>query len=74
MATLNASRDREHRHNKFMAALKGIDLDEGSKQESLKRVQEEMERLEAERDGVAPSRQTEQSDLSAFGIMVVEGG
>ena len=28
MATLNASRDREHRERKFLAAMQGIDIDE----------------------------------------------
>jgi len=28
MATLNASRDREHRERKFLAAMQGIDLDD----------------------------------------------
>lgn len=33
-AILRASREREHRQNKFMAALKGIDLDKGSQEEA----------------------------------------
>lgn len=32
MATLNASRDREHRERKFLAAMQGIDLDEAEKE------------------------------------------
>lgn len=28
MATLNASRDREHRERKFLAAMQGVDIDE----------------------------------------------
>lgn len=32
MATLNASRDKEHRNMKFLAAMQGIDIDEDSKE------------------------------------------
>jgi hypothetical protein len=32
MVTLNASRDKEHRNMKFLAAMQGIDIDEDSKE------------------------------------------
>ena len=32
MATLSASRDREHRERKFLAAMQGIDLDDQNKE------------------------------------------
>lgn len=32
--TLNALRDVEHRKNKFLAAIQGIDIDEGSEKQS----------------------------------------
>jgi len=32
MATLNASRDKEHRERKFLAAMQGVDLDDSSKE------------------------------------------
>lgn len=73
MATLDAAREREHRQNKFMAALKGIDIDEGSKEESMKRVVEEMQRLEAE-EGLEPTPpRNNMNGFSEFGIAVVEG-
>ena len=33
-ATLTAMRDVEHRKNKFLGAIQGIDIDEGSEQEA----------------------------------------
>ena len=36
-AVLSAGRDQEHRRNKFMAALKGINLDEHSKEDTQER-------------------------------------
>lgn len=70
MATLEALRDKEHRHNKFLAALQGVDLDAASKEESMKRVVAEMERIEAEQGISAAPRK---NDFSTFGIAVVEG-
>jgi hypothetical protein len=32
MATLNASRDKEHRERKFLAAMQGVDIDEDAKE------------------------------------------
>ena len=32
MVTLNASRDREYRERKFLAAMQGVDLDEANKE------------------------------------------
>jgi len=72
MATLNASKEREHRERKFMAALKGIDLDANEKREAMERVREEMERLEDER-GPSASSQLE-NPLTAWGISVQEEG
>lgn len=71
MATLNASREREHRQNKFMAALKGIDIDASSRQEAMERVQEEMRRIEEER-GIGSSSPNKKNPLSAWGIAVEE--
>jgi len=72
MATLAAVRIREHRGNKFIAAMKGIDLDQGSKEESMARVQAEMERLELEM-GIDLSVEKKGKEYSDFGIAVVEG-
>lgn len=33
MATLNAMYEREHRQNRFLAHLQGIDIDKGNKEE-----------------------------------------
>lgn len=38
IATLDASREQRHIDRKFFAALQGVDLDEGSKQEEKKPV------------------------------------
>jgi hypothetical protein len=32
MATLNASRDKEHRERKFLAAMQGVELEDSSKE------------------------------------------
>ena len=39
MATLNASRDREHRERKFLAAMQGIDIDEDKDPEDVSDLQ-----------------------------------
>lgn len=73
MATLEAAREREHRQNKFMAALKGVDLDAESKEQQMTRVAAEMERIEKEM-GLDESVTEKKDDFSVFGIAVMEGG
>jgi len=73
MVTLEAVREKEYRHNKFLAALKGVDLDEGSKKESMERVAEEMQRIEAEQGVTSSPQAREQNEFTTFGIAVVEG-
>lgn len=73
MATLEAVRDKEHRQNKFMAALKGVDLDADKKQSDIESLAEEMARIEAEENGTKSSPLPEKSnELTNFGIAVVE--
>lgn len=63
---IKASREKEHRHNKFMASLKGIDLDEDtSAQERFERVKRE---AEAELRGVS----AEALEFEALGLDIVE--
>lgn len=37
---MNSMHDRDQRHNKFMAALQGVDLDEGNKDDAFERVKQ----------------------------------
>jgi hypothetical protein len=48
---LKASHDREHRQNKFAAALKGINLDEADKESIKERFDEVKRRAEAKTTG-----------------------
>lgn len=50
-AILNASREREYRQNKFMAALKGIDLDDKDKVDAKERFEEVQRRVQAKLSG-----------------------
>lgn len=63
---VSASREREMRHHRFMAALKGIDLDEGDK--AVNKVDEMKRRIEAEQKGVS----TEALDYMDMGFDVEE--
>lgn len=46
-----ASRAKEHRQQKFAAALKGIDLDEGSKDSAKERFEAVQRRVESKLSG-----------------------
>lgn len=50
-AIIGASREREHRQNKFAAALKGIDLDEGEKEAIKERFDAVQRRVRAKLTG-----------------------
>jgi hypothetical protein len=61
-AVIRAKRDEEHRHHKFLAALKGINLDEDN---SVKERFAEVERrAEARRTG----KTVEQLEFEEFGL------
>lgn len=65
-AILLAARDKEHRHHKFLAALKGIDLDEGDKRDAQDRFAEIQRRVEAKLHGKSEA----QLEYDVFGIDV----
>lgn len=65
-AIIKASREKEHRHQKFMAALKGIDLDEND--EAKERFEAVKRRAEARMTG----KSEEQLELAEFGLEIVE--
>lgn len=50
-AILKASREREHREHKFMAALKGINLDEEDKESVQERFEKVQRRVAAKLSG-----------------------
>lgn len=50
-AILDAAREREHRHNKFMAALKGIDIDAANKEDIQERFDAVQRRADSKLTG-----------------------
>lgn len=64
-AILDASRDQERSRQKFAAALKGVDLDEGQKDTSFEDVKR---RAEAKARGVSE----EQVEFADIGIAIFE--
>lgn len=64
MAILKASHEQEHRRNKFMAALKGVDIDKGSTQDAHERMEAIKRRVAARQAGVSE----ETVELHEFGI------
>ena len=71
-AILSASRDREHRSNKFAAALRGIDLDKHSKEQNEERFEEINRRAQAKlhamRTGADAEKTERQLELADFGF------
>lgn len=61
---LTASREKEHRYNKFMAALQGVDIDKGN-QESAEAAFDRVQRRATARLSGASEEQLEHND---FGI------
>jgi len=66
-AILTAARDREHRRNKFFAAMKGIDLDE-SETDSTNKFDEVQRRVEAKLTG----KSEQVLELDVFGLDIEE--
>ncbi len=67
-AILDASRKEKHEDRKFMAALKGIDLDEDAKKEADDRVDRIKRRAEARLRGVSEADVDRQADGDMFGL------
>ena len=65
-AILSASRDREHRQNKFMAALKGIDIDKEIGGSAKDKVEEMKQRLAAKQAG----KSEDHFEIEQFGLDV----
>lgn len=61
---LKSVREREHRDRKFMAALKGIDLDEGNKDE-------EFQKIKIKADAELAGRTEEEYVFDMIGIDIV---
>ena len=61
---LAAGRDKERREQRFMAALKGIDLDEEDKQDAQEKFDEVQRRVQAQLTGANP----QQLELDVFGL------
>ena len=67
-AILEAAREKEHREHKFLAALKGIDLDEGKKEETQDAFDRIKQRAEARLRGVSEEEVGRQADAELFGL------
>jgi hypothetical protein len=66
---LDSKREVEHRQNKFTAAINGIDLDEGSKGENQRRLEELQEKVWREQYG---DRAVDRHQYFEFGIEIEE--
>lgn len=64
---VDTARKRQHEHNKFLAALKGVDLDKGAQTSAEEKFNEVQNRVQAKLRGV--SEQSHKMD-SVFGIDV----
>lgn len=63
-AIVKASRDKEHRHNKFMAAIQGIDIDKGQEDSVEDRFEAVQRRAEARMSG----RSEIELEFNSFGL------
>lgn len=69
---VKASREREHRMMKFYAAFKGVDLDEGNKQDSAEVFERAQRRAEARLLGKTDDEIDKHEELSAFADLGIE--
>lgn len=60
------AREREMRHNRFMAAIQGIDIDKDSEDSAKRRVEEMKQRVAAEKAGVSQDH----FEMGLFGLDV----
>lgn len=61
---VQAARDREHRQNKFMAAIQGIDLDDAGTETAQEKFDAAKRRVAAKLSG----KSEEQLELDSFGL------
>jgi Ca2+-binding EF-hand superfamily protein len=61
---VSAGREREHRHNKFMAALKGVDIDSDGESD----MQERFASVQRNADAILSGRDIEEVELEDLGI------
>lgn len=64
---VKAAHEREHRHNRFAAALKGIDIDEGEQDD----VRERMEAVEARAAARLRGEDPDEAEFATLGIVRV---
>jgi len=63
---LDAARERDHRNQKFMAAIQGIDIDKGAKNSIKERFDAVQQRVQARLQG----KSMEQLEYDALGLEV----
>ena len=63
---IDAKREQEHRHHKFLAAIQGIDIDADNKSGAEERFEEIRRRVESQLTGASE----EQLELAVFGLDV----
>lgn len=63
-AVLEAGREKEQRHNRFMAAINGIDLDKENKNNAQAKFDEVQRRVEAQLTG----KSEKAIELDVFGL------
>lgn len=73
MATLDAMYQKEHRHHKFLAMLKGIDIDEGVKNGKGDDAAVTFEEVKA-RAALKVTGNIEVANAERFGFKVEENG
>lgn len=64
-AILDASREREHRQNRFLASLQGIDLDDGA--DSAK---EKFEEVQRRANAKLTGRSETEQEFDVFGLEI----
>lgn len=67
-AIISASRDREHREHTFLAALKGIDLNEGSGNEAQEVFDRAQRKAQAVIRGESLEQTNRRADSDLFGL------
>lgn len=73
---IKAAHEREHRTNKFLAALKGIDLDKGKESDAQKKFERAQLRAQARLNGMSEEEMEEQNQvqtLTSWGFKIEKG-
>ena len=68
---IKAIRDKEERANRFTAALKGIDLDEGAG--NVEGAQDKIEEIKRRIQAKSEGKSAEQIEMREFGLDMEEG-